>query len=105
MPTAETVVGDEVEWTSQAQARVKTKRGVIVFIVPPAVHPWASGDHLGLYGEPDHPANAFNPAPMRGAMYSLTRRHESYIVAVPTKSGRGRPRLYWPRVSQLRRVR
>jgi hypothetical protein len=31
------------------------------------------------------------------------RPHESYLVVVPAP-GRGKPRLYWPRVSALRKV-
>jgi len=70
-------VGDEVEWTSQAGGYRKTKRGVVMAVVPPG----------GLPRLQDFRAETY-----------IGRGHESYIVHV---KGIGR---YWPRVKQLRLV-
>ena len=77
------IVGDLVEWTSQAAGHSKTKRGKVVAIVPKGVSP-DSGflEKRGLF------------------KYSLQfdgwgRNHVAYLVLVGTK-------LYYPRINHLR---
>ncbi len=73
------VIGDAVEWSSQAQGITKRKSGVVVSVVPPEQRP----DRMqfdDLY---------------RGPGCGYGRPHESYVVRVGNKH-------YWPRVSALR---
>jgi hypothetical protein len=80
-------VGDKVQWSSQAQGSMATKRGTVIGVIPPGGH-WAFGPEHGYvshYGGGD------------------MRNHESYLVRVPAK-GKGKPHLYWPRVSALKAV-
>ena len=65
-------LGDTVEWTSQSQGYTKTKRGVIIEVVPPNTTP-------------------HNKIPLMG----MSRNHESYIVKVKSK-------LYCARVKLLK---
>jgi hypothetical protein len=44
------------------------------------------------------------PGLQKGAPVGLARQHESYIVRVPSRTGAGKGRNYWPLVSQLRAV-
>lgn len=74
------VEGNTVKWTSQAAGSWKEKVGVVVKVVP-ALTMVPKG--YNLYGR---------------------RNHQSYIVHVPTKSGRGKGTYYWPIVSKLQRV-
>jgi len=87
-------VGDEVEWSSQANGTMKIKKGRVVAVVQAERKPW--GDFL--MSEPAVPRDYVSTIDCR----SLARDHESYVVAVG--SDRRKTRLYWPRVSQLRKV-
>lgn len=84
-----------VEWSSQANGTMKAKRGKVVCVVPKKVKPLDALNQIHPLGFPYK--SHVDPR-------SYSRNHESYLVAVPTKKGRGRLRLYWPRVSQLRQV-
>jgi len=75
-------VGDKVTWSSQAGGSVKVKVGVVEVILQPGRMPTS----LQISG-------CGNP-----------RNHESYLVLVPNKSGRGVGKKYWPLVSKLRYV-
>lgn len=82
--------GDKVQWTSSAHGSSKKKVGEVVEVLPPRVMPdfWSLKQEHGsrdAYG---------------GGHW---RYHESYIVLVP-HHGKGKPTLYWPRVSALRKV-
>ena len=83
-------LGDEVTWTSQANGGVKTKTGKVVLIL-------RAGERM----PPMIEVNGLQlPAPARtggGQRFDA----ESYVVHVPTPSGRGKGRLYWPRTSAL----
>jgi len=74
-------VGIQVEWTSQSAGVTKTKRGVIVAVVPP-----------------NQDAESCLPAGTKSnsISYGVPRDHESYLVQVG-----GSARLYWPRVKGL----
>lgn len=81
-------IGDKVTWESQAQGTTTQKQGTVVKVIPPEGGPGFSdynGTHIPHYGG------------------GLGRDHESYLIEVPAK-GKGRPHLYWPRVSALRKV-
>ncbi len=86
-------LGDTVEWPSQANGGVKTKRGRIVVIIPASQAPYQV--MLASWCE------IYNCAAIDPRM--LPRATESYIVKVAQR-GKAKPRLYWPRVSALRRV-
>lgn len=91
-------IGSEVTWTSQAAGTTKQKRGVVVAVMRP-------GFYLGrsvlieLLG-PDFTNGKYNESALG---WGESRSYESYIIAVPA-DGKGKPRLYWPRSSQLRKV-
>ena len=82
--------GDLVTWSSQAGGYSKRKVGTVVSVVPK-----------------DTPVFQYNAIAMddtgaRGLDYpGLSRDHESYIVHVPTKTGSGKGKLYWPVVNKL----
>ncbi len=75
-------LGDVVEWTSQAHGRQKTKRGMIVQVVPPK----------GRVNKTQFPT--------LWKKSGLSRDHESYVVHVEGPKGG----FYWPRVIGLRKV-
>lgn len=74
-------LNDKVAWTSQAQGCTRSKVGTVVLVVAPGDRP---GSMIPGCGFP--------------------RRHESYVVEVPSKTGRAKPKLYWPVASGLSRV-
>ena len=67
---------DVVTWVSQAQGMARRKVGTIVRVIPPKGDPGTAG-----CGYP--------------------RTHESYVVSVPGKTTRAKPKMYWPVVSRL----
>ncbi|MFM7008256.1 MAG: hypothetical protein ACKO0Z_02790 [Betaproteobacteria bacterium] len=78
-------IGVEVEWSSSSNGSTTTKRGVVEDVIKPKTTPThAQKKEADAYG--------------------LPRDHESYLVRVPTKTGKGKGRLYWPRVSAIRVV-
>ena len=84
-------VGGRVEWWSGAGRGWLRKEGVVVAVVAPAEYPLEHpfvNTHKFMFDTP-----------------SLTRNHESYLVEVRRFAGdKAKPRLYWPRVSQLGEV-
>lgn len=86
-------VGDRVRWVSQSQGYVREKGGEVVAVVKAgeSVRPYVN--RLEREG--------YNPRPMQGWWNLPPRKGTSYLVGVPTKSGRGRKRLYFPVASLL----
>lgn len=89
-------LGDEVYWESQANSSTKKKRGKVVGIVS-ANRPMYLMDLHIILGKGFE--DKYNLVAEFGFM---SRPHESYIVSVE-QSGKRKPKLYWPRVSKLRR--
>lgn len=86
--------GDRVCWESQAGGAWKKKIGIIVAVVQPHAYP---KDCVPM------PRKFYNTAAMDGG--GLPRDHESYLVEVnESKTGRGKPKLFWPRVFALRHL-
>ena len=85
-------IGDIVEWKSQAGGYSKRKRGTIVNIVPPH-----KGPLKYIVEAKEETGAAFSST----AGHGMSRDHESYIVHVPTKTGKGKGTLYWPKVRNL----
>lgn len=85
-------VGDIVRWESQSAGTWSTHEGRVVAVIPADARfrldmiPLALGNCVLCFDVPD-----------------TTRDHVSYLVEVP-HPGRGKPRLYWPRVPTLERV-
>lgn len=85
-------LGDNVKWSSTSNGITKTKTGVIVAVVP-------------SYDKPDKHIEAATE--QTGASFSssagpgMARNHESYVVHVQTKTGKGKGTLYWPKVRNL----
>lgn len=80
-------IGDEVQWTSQAQGRAKTKHGKVVEVV-----------NTG-----GRPSLKFVDLHKQGCGYG--RDHKSYVVRVAQgKTGSAKPKHYWPKASLLQPV-
>ena len=75
-------VGDMVEWTSSSNSSTTLKAGRVEAVI-------AAERPLSLQQRRDTDASG------------SPRNHTSYLVYVPSKSGRGKGKLYWPRVNQL----
>lgn len=89
-------IGDKVWWFSQANSTLKRKQGEIVRVIPAFTALTESeGRELAQQYAVNHTLYG---------MLGVTRKVESYFVAVPSPSGKGKPRLYWPRVQYLNPV-
>jgi hypothetical protein len=91
-------IGDKVEWDVRSRTDMFsdiTHVGTVVGIVP-------DGWELG-YGKfsTDSPFACMRLPKDNGS----SRNHESYIVFVPGATPRSKGKLYWPRVSGLRKVK
>jgi hypothetical protein len=82
---------DKVKWRSGAGGRYTKKAGEVVVVVPPFAAPPHFSKLRDRYGAKD----AYGGGSRRD--------HESYIVLVP-HPGKGKPTLYWPRVSGLEKA-
>ena len=78
-------LGDTVTWTSQSAGVAKTKIGTVEQVVAPKTYP-DRDRFLQLY---------------RGPGVGLARDHESYVILVPGKTGKGAGKIYWPRANVL----
>jgi hypothetical protein len=91
-------VGDCVRWESQSSGYSTKKEGTVVAVVRGCGKD-AITDRL----------DRFIPKELRETTKILfdgwQRPEDCYIIAVKSKSGRGKTRLYCPRVSALRGVR
>ena len=85
-------IGDIVAWRSTSNGVEKEKRGKIVNIVPPH-----KGPLKYIVEAKEETGAAFSSSAGPG----MSRDHESYIVHVPTKTGKGKGTLYWPFVKKL----
>lgn len=76
-------VGDKVTWVSSYTKKLGT---IIVALAPM-----------------QDPLKALEPLQQQAFQYGggQPRREESYLVHVPTASGRGQGRIYWPRTSLM----
>lgn len=83
-------VGDKVRWKPRAAGYFKVKKGKVIAVIP--------------VGEVARPQDwLFHRCMFDGD--GGPRNHESYLIEVPGgKTGTATPKLYWPRVSQLRKV-
>lgn len=84
------LVGDMVEWRSQAGGNTRTKRGEVVAVIRPG----------------QSPRDAVNTLLRAGGVRSkygggIARRGTSYLVVVPPKSSRALGTLYWPLADKL----
>lgn len=85
-------IGDKVQWTSQAGGYETTKTGEVVFAIP-------SGHRVRYYA--NQLPRDWDYSPLDG---TTLRSHESFLVLVRPQKGKAKPRLYWPRVSGLKKV-
>ena len=87
-------VDDKVSWESHGPRGYTVKYGVIVQVVPPGELPreteFIARGLRFMYGYG------------READIGTPRKNESYLVEVPGKTAKAMPKLYWPRVSQLK---
>jgi len=89
---AEFKIGDNVEWESTSFGSTTQKHGRIVAVIPPNCGPGEYIEKASAAADGARYASGGGPG--------LPRDHESYIVHVP--SGKGKGKLYWPRVKNLR---
>lgn len=90
MSQKEFTIGDNVSWTSQAQGYERNKTGTVVAVIMP--HASFTNKHHESF--PDLFKNSGVGSP---------RDEISYIVSVPQgKTGKAKPKHYWPRTSALR---
>ena len=85
-------IGDIVAWKSTSSGVEKEKRGKIVNIVPPH-----KGPLKYIVEAKEETGAAFSSSAGPG----MSRDHESYVVHVPSKTGKGKGTLYWPKVRNL----
>lgn len=79
-------LGDLVSWESQSNGSTTVKCGTIINVIPVGVRP----------------RRGFFTSTHRVLFDGCKRDHESYLVEMP-HSGNGKPILYHPRVSQLKK--
>lgn len=92
-PTKPRKLGDVVIWSSQASGTSSLKQGTIVAVVLPEISPnRIVREVVKRYGASDA---AFG--------WGTARNHISYVVLVERGPTR-KPKLYWPRASQLNLV-
>ena len=85
--------GEKVTWFSQAGGNTRQKTGYIYAEVPARTDAGdliraaeVAGTHRSTYGG------------------GIPRNHTSYLVVVPAKTSKGKPILYWPVTSKLKRA-
>lgn len=86
-------VGDTVRWKSQARGRIREKVGTVLAVVPPDKTGRDMIHHVCLERPPKIMFDGAAP-----------RREISYLVAVPSKTGKGKASLYWPHTSCLESI-
>lgn len=79
-------LGDLVSWESQSQGSTTVKCGTVVRLI----------------GKGHKPPLGFYRSTHRIMFDGMVRDHESYLVEMPS-TGKGKPVLYHPRVSQLQK--
>lgn len=83
-------IGDKVKWTSQSGGDSTEKQGVITYVISANTRA-QNGIRVQAIQQKTHTV-MFDGC--------SSRSHESYIVEVH-QPGKRRPKMYWPRVSQL----
>ncbi|WP_321146165.1 hypothetical protein [Providencia alcalifaciens] len=90
MSQKEFAVGDEVIWTSQAQSYEREKTGTVVAVLKP--HARFTNKHQESF-----------PDLFKSSGVGYPRDEVSYVVRVPQgKTGKAKPKHYWPRTSALK---
>ena len=78
-------LGEQVVWTSRGGSTEKEKQGHVEAII-----------------KADHRPN--QEQRREADAHGLPRDHESYLIRVPAPNGKGKGKLYWPLVANLRKV-
>lgn len=84
-------IRDKVQWISQAAGTYKIKEGKVAFVIPAGVP--VDSIMRGIMAKEF--TLMFDPG-------TYPRVDQSYMVVV--KDGKHKPKLYWPRTSQLEKV-
>lgn len=85
-------IGDKVRWKSQSGGSWTVKEGEIVGIIPANTH--IPRDIIPPFDTSEYWAWEKRFLKMFDGI--LPRKHESYLIAIPSKSGKGKIKLYWP---------
>ena len=89
------MLGKKVTWSSQSAGYTKEKTGFVVLVVP-------ANRIANIMWEDLPEEERLKYTKPKKLFASTMRTVTSYVVAVPTPSGKGRPNLYWPLTSTLR---
>lgn len=85
-------VGDKVFWESQSAGSMTQKKGTVIEVIPSHERPYSI----------DYPNHMIK-------FDGWSREHESYLVEVPPQGkatkNPAKPKLYWPRVTHLKRIK
>ena len=87
------VVGDHVEWTSQAGGHQKVKIGTVLAVVPEGWSPMTIMYDMGIMGMYESALG-----------YGESRGHESYLILGPAREGRRKRQIYFPLVRNLKKI-
>jgi hypothetical protein len=88
-------IGDRVKWTSGANGYQRTKRGIVLQVVP-------AGEFWSRLGVAVACKEKFGKEPAYTTAPPLyPREHDSYIVVTPPLIEGRAPRMYWPFASKL----
>jgi len=93
------MVSDWVKWKSQSGGFWVEKAGEVVRVLAPGEAPIVTFGTGPLYEE----AKKYGAKSQGGSFKG--RDHESYLVLVRPVKGKAAPKLYWPVVSTLRKVK
>jgi hypothetical protein len=90
-------IGDRVKWTNGGSGHKRTKRGIVLQVIP-------ADEFWSRLGAVVSCKEKFGKEPAFAAVQPVkARKHESYLVIVPPKTEGRAPRLYWPFTSKLER--
>jgi hypothetical protein len=81
-------VGQKVRWSSSSAGSTTEKVGEVVVLVKARTYP-----NVSVACQVHNAHSQFG--------YGMRRNHDSYLVLVRPASGKGKPSIYWPRVSAL----
>lgn len=88
-------IEDRVRWGSQASGHYRLKVGTVVAVIPAGQDTRAVHDQIRkLNQEHNCTQSQFG--------FGNARDHESYLILVDYPGTKKRPKIYWPRVSQLK---
>lgn len=90
MPDLKFQLGEQVTWITKGNGTEIQRTGIVVLIIPRGILPMPTVRSFCK-------RNGLRTPELGGS-----RQHESYIIAVPGETIRHKPRIFWPRLTELR---